>query len=110
MTIDQIIAAEGPRTPVAANAQTVFNAGFVYLVEPGKTANPNLLALHQAYRDKVVEHWAQVTGGLSEITASVPSPSAGGARSISDGTIGPRGAGTSDEVPRVVRGDSTVVP
>ena len=110
VTIDQIIAAEGPRTPAAANAQTVFNAGFVYLVEPAKTSDPDLLALHQAYRDKVIEHWAHVTGGRSEITTFVPSPSAGGVRSISDGAIGPRGAGTSDGVPRVVRGDSTVVP
>ena len=54
----------------------MFNAGLVYLVEPGKTTDPDLLALHQAYPDKVVEHWAQVTGGRSEITTVVPAPTA----------------------------------
>ena len=76
VTIEQIITVEGQRMPAAANAQTVFNAAFVYLVEPGKMADPDLLALHQAFRDKVVEHWAQVTGGRSEITTVVPAPTA----------------------------------
>ncbi|MYE81145.1 MAG: VCBS repeat-containing protein [Gammaproteobacteria bacterium] len=79
VTIDRIIAAEGPRVPAASNAQTVFNAGLVYLVEPGKTADTELLALHQAYRDKVVEHWARVTGGRSEMTTVAPSVSSGAA-------------------------------
>ena len=75
MTIDQIIAAEGERVPAASNAQTAFNAGLVYLVEPGKSADTELLALHQAFRDKAVEHWAQVTGGRSEMTTVAPSVS-----------------------------------
>ena len=75
VTIDQIIAAEGERVPAASNAQTAFNAGLVYLVEPGKSADTDLLALHQAFRDKVVEHWAQVTGGRSEMTTVAPSVS-----------------------------------
>ena len=79
VTIDQIIAAEGPRVPGASNAQTVFNAGLVYLVEPGKSADTDLLALHQAYRDKVVEYWAQVTGGRSEMTTLAPGVSSGAA-------------------------------
>ena len=75
VTIDQIIAVEGARVPAASNAQTVFNAGLVYLVEPGKSADTDLLALHQAFRDKLVEHWAQVTGGRSEMTTVAPSVS-----------------------------------
>ncbi len=74
VTIDQIIAAEGPRVPAPADAQTVFNAGFVYLVEPGKTPDADMLALHRAYRDQVVADWASATGGRSEITTRVPDP------------------------------------
>ncbi len=82
VTIDRIIAAEGLRVPAAGNAQTVFNAGLVYLVEPGKTADKELLALHRAYRDKVVEYWARVTGGRSEMTTVAPSVSSGAAPSV----------------------------
>ena len=32
----------------------------------------DLLHLNAAYRDKVIEHWAHVTGGRSSITTSVP--------------------------------------
>ena len=70
--IEQVVAAEGPRDPPAAHAQRAFNAAFVYLLEPGQSPDPEMLHLHAEYRDKVVEHWAHVTGGRSEITTSVP--------------------------------------
>ena len=72
ITIEQIVAAEGPRIPSAAEAQKDFNAGFVYLLEPGQTPDPDLLRLHAEYRDKVIEHWSHVTGGRSRITTAVP--------------------------------------
>ena len=70
VTIDQIIAAEGPRVPSAAQSQKNFNAGFVYLLEPGQSATSSLLELHKAYRDKVIEHWAHVTGERSRVTST----------------------------------------
>ena len=72
VTIEQIIAAHGPRVPSAADAQKDFNAGFVYLLEPGRSPDPDLLRLHAEYRDKVVEHWSHVTGGRSRMTTVVP--------------------------------------
>ena len=70
--IEDIIASEGPRLPSAVDAQTAFNVGFVYLVEPGKAVNPELLALHAAVRDEVIEHWARTTGERSQITTLTP--------------------------------------
>ena len=72
VSIEQVVAAEGPREPPAAAAQKTFNAAFVYLLEPGQTPDADLLRLHAEYRDKVIEHWAHVTGGRSEITTTVP--------------------------------------
>ena len=75
VTVDQIVSTEGPRLPSVGEAQRTFNLGFVYLPEPGKMADPDMLELHRDLRDKFVEYWAQVTGGRSEIMTSVRSAS-----------------------------------
>ena len=72
VSIEQVIAAEGPREPPPRRAQSAFNAGFVYLLEPGKTPDPDMLRLHAEHRDKVIEHWSHVTGGRSEMATTVP--------------------------------------
>ena len=71
ISVNQIIAAEGPREPSAAESQKDFNAGFVYLVWPGQTPSPDLLDLHAEYRNKVQEHWFHITGRRSLITTNV---------------------------------------
>ena len=71
ISIDQIIAAEGPREPSVAESQKGFNAGFVYLLEPGQTPSPDLLDLHAEYRDRVQEHWFHTTGRRSYITTNI---------------------------------------
>ena len=72
VSIDQIVAAEGPREPPAARSRKELNTGFVYLLEPGQTPTPELLQLHKAYIDRVVEYWSHVTGGRSRVTTRVP--------------------------------------
>ena len=72
VTIEQVIAAEGRRRPSAAESQRDFNAGLVYLLEPGQTPDPDLLRLHAEYRAKVIDHWSHVTGGRSRMTTTVP--------------------------------------
>ncbi len=72
LSIEQVVAAEGPRVPPEAEAQKDFNAGFVYLLGPGQTPHPDMLRLHAEYRDKVIEHWSHVTGGRSRMTTTVP--------------------------------------
>ncbi len=72
VSIEQVVAAEGPRRPSVAESQKGFNAGFVYLLEPGQTPDPDMLRLHAEYRDKVIEHWSHVTGTRSRMTTAVP--------------------------------------
>ena len=74
VTIEQVMTAEGRRRPPPARAQKNFNAGFVYLLAPGRTPSHDLLRLHAEYRDKVIEHWNHVTGGRSRMTTSVGGP------------------------------------
>ena len=73
VSIEQVIAAGGPREPPPAQAQSVFNAAFVYLLESEQTPDPDMLRLHAEYREKVLEHWSHVTGGRSRVTTTVPS-------------------------------------
>ena len=72
VSIEQIIAAQGPRVPSAKDAQKDFNAAFVYLLEPGKTPDPDMLRLHSEFRHKALQHWFHITGGRSRMTTAVP--------------------------------------
>lgn len=73
VTIEQIVAAEGPRVPSAADSQKVFNAGFVYLVEPGQKPAADLLQLHARYIGELVDRWFGFTGERSRITTVLSS-------------------------------------
>ena len=55
-----------------ALSQKVFNAGFVYLLEPGQAPSGDMLALHARYKSRVPRHWAHITGGRSQITTLIP--------------------------------------
>ena len=46
VSIEQVVGAEGPRMPSAEHTQKVFNAAFVYLLEPGRVPTADLLRLH----------------------------------------------------------------
>ncbi len=76
VTIEQIIAADGPRRPTRANSPEEFNVGFVYLLAPGEKPSAELLNLHAQFRDAALEHWFHVTGGRSRLTARIPVVSA----------------------------------
>ena len=71
ISIEQIIAAEGPRDPPAARSQKTFNAGFVYLTLPGEPPNPDLLELHALFVDGAVAYWRHVTGGRGSLTTEL---------------------------------------
>ena len=72
ISIEQIIAAEGPRDPPAARSQKAFNAGFVYLTLPGEPPDPDLLELHALFVDGAVDYWRHVTGGRGQLTTELP--------------------------------------
>ena len=73
ITIEQVVAAEGPRVPSAFNSQKVFNAGFVYLVEREQKPAADFLELHARFIGEMRERWFRFTGERSRITSSVSS-------------------------------------
>ena len=72
ISIDQIVATPGLPVPSNPDSQTVFNAGFVYLLEPGQTPSGDMLALHARHKDRVPGYWSRITGGRSRITTVIP--------------------------------------
>ena len=77
ISIDQILLYGHPFYDVypvlgPALSQKVFNAGFVYLLEPGQPPSGDMLALHARYKSRVPVHWAHITGGRSQITTVIP--------------------------------------
>ena len=72
VTIEQVIAAMGPRNPPPERSRKVFNTGFVYFVLPGQESDPELLREHADYRERALGHWSDVTGGRGQLTAELP--------------------------------------
>lgn len=72
VTIEQVLAAMGPRNPPAERSRKVFNTGFVYFLLPGQEPDPELMREHASYRDRALEHWRHVTGGRGQLTAELP--------------------------------------
>ena len=72
ITIEQIIAAIGPRNPPSGRARKVFNMRFVYFLMPGESPAPELLREHADYRDRALDHWSHVTGGRGKLTTELP--------------------------------------
>ena len=72
VSMEQVLAAMGPRNPLSERARKVFNTGFVYFLLPGQEPDPELLREHARYRDRAVEHWRHVTGGRGQLTTELP--------------------------------------
>ena len=71
VSIRQVVAVEGPRTPDVTRSQKDFNAGFLYLTVPGQAPSADLLDWHARLVDKVPEYWFHITGGRSRITTRI---------------------------------------
>ena len=72
VTMEQIVAAIGPRNPPPERAPKVFNIGFVYFLLPGQEPDPELLRELVRYRDRALEHWRHVTGGRGQLSTELP--------------------------------------
>lgn len=72
VTMEQVLAAMGPRNPPPERSRKVFNTGFVYFLLPGQEPDPELLRGHADYRDRALEHWRHVTGGRGQLTSELP--------------------------------------
>lgn len=99
VSIARVIAAEGPRDPPASASQKEFNAGFVYLLDPGQEPTPHLLDRHRRFRDAALEHWAHITGRRSRITTEVPARSAAASFRRSPASVEPGRAGQPPSPP-----------
>ena len=87
VTMEQILAALGPRDPPAARSQKVFNVGFVYLLEPGQVPDQDQLRLHARFLEAALQHWARITGGRGRLTTELPTRRAVPAKPPFQGTV-----------------------
>ena len=72
VTMEQILAANGPRNPPPERSRKVFNTGFVYFLLPGQEPDAELLRGHASYRDRALEHWSHIAGGRGQLTSELP--------------------------------------
>jgi hypothetical protein len=70
VTIQDVIAVEGPRLPDVAHSQRHFNTGMVVVVEHGKTTSKELLERTEGIRLRWMDYWVTTTGHRSTMTAN----------------------------------------
>ncbi|HLH17531.1 MAG TPA: hypothetical protein VKX45_09940 [Bryobacteraceae bacterium] len=70
VTIEDVIAAEGPRLPDVAHAQKKFNTGIVVVVEHGAKPSRELIERANGIRERWMDYWETVTGHRASMTAS----------------------------------------
>jgi hypothetical protein len=70
ITIDDVIAVEGPRRPEVDRAQKQFNTGIVVIVEHGKTPSQALVDRANGIREQWIEYFATTTGYRASMTAT----------------------------------------
>jgi hypothetical protein len=69
ITIQDVIAAEGPRLPAVDQSQRKFNTGMVMVVEHGKTPSQRLIDSVNGIRERWIDYWTTTTGHRSTMTA-----------------------------------------
>jgi hypothetical protein len=73
VTMQDIIAAEGPRVPSSSAAPKDFNMAFVLITRPGEAPRPGSIEKLERFRARWVEYWNQATDGRSTVdTTMVP--------------------------------------
>lgn len=71
ITIQDVIAAAGPRQPDVDHAQKRFNTGMVVMVEHGKKPSRELIERTNGIRAAWIDYFATVTGHRATMTATV---------------------------------------
>ncbi|ADW71014.1 CheW domain-containing protein [Granulicella tundricola] len=69
VTVQDVIAVEGPRLPAVDAAQKGFNTGMVVVVEHGKMPSPLLVERVNGIRERWMDYWTTTTGYRSTMTA-----------------------------------------
>jgi hypothetical protein len=70
ITIQDVIAADGARTPGVEKSQREFNTGFVMVVEHGKAPSPELVERINGIREQWIVYWSITTGQRSRMGAN----------------------------------------
>ena len=70
ITIQDVIAAEGPRQPDVDHAQKRFNTGMVVVVEHGRKPSRELLERTNGNRAAWIDYFSTVTGHRASMAAS----------------------------------------
>jgi hypothetical protein len=70
ITIQDVIAAEGPRLPDVERSQKNFNTGMVIVVEHGKTPSRELIERTNGIRERWMDYWSTTTGHRSTMTTN----------------------------------------
>lgn len=70
VTVEDVIAAEGPRMPDADHSQRRFNTGIVVMVEHKRRPSPKLLSEAEGIRRQWIDYWRVVTGHRSSMTTN----------------------------------------
>ena len=70
VTIQDVIAAEGPRLPDTEKSQKQFNTGIVVIVEHGQKPSKELIERANGIRERWIDYWSVTTGRRSTMTAS----------------------------------------
>jgi hypothetical protein len=70
ITINDVIAAEGPRMPDVDHAQKNFNTGMVLVVEHGKVPSQKLIDSVNGIGARWIDYWTTTTGHRSTMTVN----------------------------------------
>ncbi len=70
VTIQDVIAVEGPRLPDVDHSQKKFNTGIVVVVEHGKTPSAELLERANGIRERWIDYWETTTGHRASMTTN----------------------------------------
>jgi hypothetical protein len=70
ITVQDVIAVEGPRLPAVDQSQKNFNTGIVLVVEHGNKPSHELIERANGIRERWIDYWATTTGHRSSMTAN----------------------------------------
>jgi hypothetical protein len=70
VTIQDVIAAEGSRSPDVDHSQRRFNTGIVIVVEHGKSPSHELIKRANGIRERWIQYWETTTGHRASMTAN----------------------------------------
>ena len=70
VTIQDVVAVEGPRSPDVDHSQRKFNTGIVLMVEHGKAPSSELIERANGIRRQWIDYWETTTGHRASMTTN----------------------------------------